>query len=73
MWPPSDATRSFGVTRSTSSTVSADAGLSLSQVPSGNVSLGVSRSSDLTVEYQVGTYSVSAHHVVHSKLFTFMI
>lgn len=68
MWPQSDSTRSFAVTRSTNSTVSGNAGLSLSQMPSGNVSLGLSRSSDLSVEYQVGTYSVSAHYIGNSKL-----
>lgn len=67
MWPESDASKSFAITRSTNSTVSGDASLSLSQTPSGSVSLGLTRSTDLAVEYSVGSWSVSAHRVVSSE------
>jgi hypothetical protein len=65
MWPESDASKSFQITRTTSSEVSGDASVSLSQTPSGNVSIGLSRSTELAVEYSVGTWSVSAHQIVH--------
>lgn len=69
-WPESDPSRSFAVTRSTNSEVSGDIGLSGSGTPSASVSLGLSRSTELTVEYSVGSWSVSAHRVVNNKLHT---
>jgi len=73
MWPDSDTSRSFAVTRSTNTTISGEAGLSISQSPSGSVSLGLSRSTDLAVEYQLSTYSVSAHRVINGKFQILMI
>ena len=69
-WPESDPSRSFAVTRSTNSEVSGDIGLSGSGTPSANVSLGLSRSTELTVEYSVGSWSVSAHRVVNNGTYT---
>jgi len=66
MMPESDPSAAFSVTRNTNTAISGQAGVSLSQVPSGNVSLGLSRSTELTVQYAVGSWSVSAHRVVNS-------
>ncbi|KAJ0414716.1 hypothetical protein BJY00DRAFT_20113 [Aspergillus carlsbadensis] len=61
--PKSDATGAFTVTRSSSRTVSGDVGVSLSGTPSANISLGISRSRECTIEHTVNTWSVSAHRV----------
>ncbi|KAL2786294.1 hypothetical protein BJX66DRAFT_328664 [Aspergillus keveii] len=61
--PKSDATGAFTVTRTSSKTVSGDFGVSLSGKPSANISLGISRSRECTIEHTVNTWSVSAHRV----------
>ena len=61
--PESDATSAFTVTRNSTTTTSGNVGLTASQTPSANVSLGISRANQLTVEYAINTWSVSAHHV----------
>ncbi|KAH8689197.1 hypothetical protein BGW36DRAFT_433961 [Talaromyces proteolyticus] len=63
MTPQSDASVAFKVTRSSETAVNPQVGLNLSAAPSGNVSLGLTRSTGLTVEYAVGSWSLSAHHI----------
>jgi hypothetical protein len=67
MQPQSDSSASFSVTRNASTTASGQAGLSGSGIPSANVSLGLTRSSQLSVEYLVNTWSVSAHRVSNGQ------
>lgn len=67
MTPQSDPSAAFTVTRTSNVSTSGQAGVTFSGTPSANVSLGLSRSTGLTVEYTVGSWSVSAHHVVHSE------
>ncbi|PVH89045.1 hypothetical protein DL98DRAFT_508886 [Cadophora sp. DSE1049] len=64
MKPESDPATAFTVTRSTNIEISGTAGLSGSQVPSASVSLGLTRSHGLEVEYAVSSWSVSSHRVV---------
>ncbi|KAL3449639.1 hypothetical protein BJX65DRAFT_272776 [Aspergillus insuetus] len=64
MEPQSDPTGAFTLTRSSSTTVSGNAGLSLSNVPAANISLGISRSRECTVEHTINSWSVSAHRIV---------
>jgi len=68
MKPQSSPATAFTVTRNTATTTSAGAELNVSQVPSGKVSLGLSRSRELTVEYALDTWTLSAHHVVNGML-----
>ncbi|KAF2498534.1 hypothetical protein BU16DRAFT_615564 [Lophium mytilinum] len=63
MKPESDPSAALTVTRGTETGVSGTAGLSLSQMPSANVSLGLNRSKTLTVEYALATWSLSAHWI----------
>jgi len=51
------------VTRNTNTAISGTAGLNASNIPSANVSLNISRSNQLTVQYAVNTWSVSSHWV----------
>jgi hypothetical protein len=67
MAPESDASVAFKVTRNTQTTVNPQASVSLSHMPSANVSLGLTRSTGLTVEYAVGSWSLSAHRVIKSE------
>lgn len=60
-WPESDPAMSFSITKNTRSELSSEAGLSGAETPSVNVSLGLTRSTELTVEYAVGSWTVSAH------------
>ena len=66
MNPQSDSVAAFSVSRQTNTTTTGSAGLSGSGIPSANVSLGLSRSNQLTVEYSVKTWSLSAHHIPSS-------
>jgi hypothetical protein len=68
MKPESDPAAAFTVTQSSNSTVSGQAGISGSGIPAANVSLGLSRSSELTVEYKVSTWTLSAHRTVDGKV-----
>ncbi|KAL3477170.1 hypothetical protein BJX99DRAFT_257646 [Aspergillus californicus] len=61
--PKSDPTGAFTVTRMSNTTLSGNAGLSLSNVPSANISLGISRSRECTVEHTINSWSVSAHRM----------
>jgi NAD/NADP transhydrogenase alpha subunit len=61
--PASDPTSAFSVTRSSNTTINGSVGVTAAQVPSANVSLGITRSRDLSVEYKMKTWSVSAHQV----------
>ncbi|KAE9368955.1 hypothetical protein N431DRAFT_513353 [Stipitochalara longipes BDJ] len=61
--PESEPTAAFQVTRSSNTQVQGKAGLNLAQIPSGNVSLGITRSRNLEVQYSVNTWSLSAHQV----------
>lgn len=63
--PKSDASSAFTVTRASNTKISGDAGVSLSHAPSANISLGISRSREFTIQYTVNTWNVSAHRVVH--------
>ncbi|KAH6856921.1 hypothetical protein B0I37DRAFT_368797 [Chaetomium sp. MPI-CAGE-AT-0009] len=64
MKPESDPSAAMTVTRGTEITRSMGAELSLSEAPSANVSLGLDRTRTLTVEYALGTWSLSAHHII---------
>ncbi|PKX91164.1 uncharacterized protein P174DRAFT_454020 [Aspergillus novofumigatus IBT 16806] len=62
--PQSDTTGAFTVTRSSNTTLSGNLGVSLSQLPSANISLGISRSRECTIERTVNTWTVSSHRVI---------
>src|SRR4051794_8983129 len=64
MKPESDPAAAMTVTRTSNTALTGSAGVSLSQTPSGNVSLGLTRSRTLTVEYPLGTWSLSAHRLL---------
>lgn len=64
MKPESDPAAAMTVTRTSNTALNSSAGVSLSQTPSGNVSLGLTRSRTLTVEYPLGTWSLSAHRLL---------
>ena len=53
------------MTKKSTVTVTGSAGATFSNVPSANISLGLSRASELTVQYAVNTWSLSAHRVVN--------
>jgi hypothetical protein len=53
-------------------TASGQAGLSESGIPSANFSLGLTRSSQLSVEYLVNTWSVSAYRVSNGQLLRYL-
>ncbi|PKX90611.1 uncharacterized protein P174DRAFT_506265 [Aspergillus novofumigatus IBT 16806] len=65
MKPDSDPTAALTVSRGFTSSSSATVGATVSQTPAGNVSLGLTRSRSLTVEYAMTSWSLSAHRVVH--------
>ncbi|KAB8227240.1 uncharacterized protein BDW43DRAFT_255651 [Aspergillus alliaceus] len=65
MKPESDPTAALTVSRGFTSSTSATVGATASQTPSGNVSLGLTRSKSLTVEYAMTSWSLSAHCVVN--------
>ncbi|EED21475.1 hypothetical protein TSTA_087080 [Talaromyces stipitatus ATCC 10500] len=67
MKPESDPSSSLVVTRSTNTQINPQASLSLSQSPSASVSIGLTRSSGLSVQYSVNTWYVSAHRVVNGE------
>ncbi|KAL5593038.1 hypothetical protein FOBRF1_012140 [Fusarium oxysporum] len=64
MKPESDPAAALTVTRGFTSSTSATAGVTASQTPSGNVSLGLTQSRSLTIEYAMTSWSLSAHRVV---------
>ncbi|KAL2834139.1 hypothetical protein BJY01DRAFT_259616 [Aspergillus pseudoustus] len=64
MEPQSDTTGAFTVTRSSNTTLSGNPGVSLSQLPSANISLGISRLRECTIERTVNSWTVSAHRVI---------
>ncbi|KAL3480155.1 hypothetical protein BJX99DRAFT_220830 [Aspergillus californicus] len=64
MKPESDPTAALTVSWGFASSTSATVGATVSQTPSGNVSLGLTRSRSLTVEYAMTSWSLSAHRVV---------
>lgn len=63
MKPESDPSAALTVTRGTETNLSGNASLALSQTPSANVSLGLTRSKMLTVEHALATWSLSAHRI----------
>ncbi|GAB1318337.1 hypothetical protein MFIFM68171_08547 [Madurella fahalii] len=63
--PESDPAMAFSITRNTRMELSPEASLSASQTPSANVSLGLTRSTELSVEYAVSTWSISAHRIAN--------
>jgi hypothetical protein len=65
MEPQSDPAAAFTVTRASNTTISGQAGATLSQVPSANISLGISRTTSLNVQYAINTWSVSAHRITN--------
>ncbi|KAL3485032.1 hypothetical protein BJX62DRAFT_243363 [Aspergillus germanicus] len=67
MKPESDSSAALTVSRGFTSSTSATAGVSASQTPSGNVSLGLTRSRSLTVEYAMSSWSLAAHRVVSDE------
>ncbi|GAM43821.1 hypothetical protein TCE0_060r18947 [Talaromyces pinophilus] len=62
--PQSDPAGSFSVTTTSTTSVTGQVGVTGSQTPSGNVMLGVTRSKQLAVQYNVNTWSVSAHRMI---------
>ncbi|KAF5724799.1 hypothetical protein FMUND_476 [Fusarium mundagurra] len=68
MKPESDPAAALTVTRGFTSSTSATAGVTASQTPSGNVSLGLTQARSLTVEYAMTSWSLSAHRVVSDDL-----
>ncbi|GKZ38934.1 hypothetical protein AbraIFM66950_011508 [Aspergillus brasiliensis] len=64
MKPESDPTAALAVSRGFTTSTSATVSATASQTPSGNVSLGLTRSRSLTVEYTMTSWSLSAHRVV---------
>jgi hypothetical protein len=52
------------VTRTLNTALNSSAGVSLLQTLSGNVSLSLTRSRTLTVEYPLGTWSLSAYRLL---------
>ncbi|KAF7590849.1 hypothetical protein BBP40_002318 [Aspergillus hancockii] len=62
--PQSDTTSAFTVIRTSNTSVSGNAGVSLSHIPSAHISLGISRSRECTIQRTVGTWSVSAHRII---------
>ena len=67
MSPKSDPSTAFTVTRSTNSDVIGNIGFAASQIPSANVSLAFTRSTGLSVEYTVSSWSISSHQVGYRK------
>jgi hypothetical protein len=65
--PESDPAMAFSITKNTKTERSSEASLSASQTPSGNVSLGLTRSTELSVEYAVGTWSISSHRIADGE------
>jgi len=63
MQPSSDAATAFTVTRDTNTAINGSLAVSGSQTPSANVSLGVTRTTGLTVEYAISSWTVSSHRV----------
>jgi hypothetical protein len=63
MKPESDPSAALTVTRGTETTFSGNISIAASQTPSANVSLGLTRSKALTVEYALATWSLSAHRI----------
>ncbi|KUL82951.1 hypothetical protein ZTR_10280 [Talaromyces verruculosus] len=66
--PQSDPAGSLSVTTTSTTSVTGQVGVTGSQTPSGNVMLGVTRSKQLAVQYNVNTWSVSAHRLFSSLL-----
>ena len=64
--PESDPSAALTVTRGIQSSLTGGAGMLASQMPSGNVSLGFTRSRLLTVEYALATWALSAYRIMHS-------
>ncbi|KAL2855657.1 hypothetical protein BJX68DRAFT_264013 [Aspergillus pseudodeflectus] len=67
MKPESDSSTALIVSRGFTSSTSATAGVTASQTPLGNVSLGLTRSRSLTVEYAMTSWSLAAHRVVSDE------
>jgi hypothetical protein len=65
--PESDPAMAFSITRSTRTELTPEIGLSVSETPSANVSLGLTGSTELSVEYAVGTWSISAHRIADGE------
>ncbi|KAI1350972.1 WD40-repeat-containing domain protein [Xylaria sp. FL0043] len=65
MTPQSDATQEFTINKASESQVATNATATLSQLPSANVSIGLTRSNTLSVEYKLQSWTVSSHNVVH--------
>jgi hypothetical protein len=63
MKPESDPSAALTVTRGTETNFSGNISIAASKIPSANVSLGLTRSKALTVEYALATWSLSAHRI----------
>lgn len=68
MNPESYPTAVLTVIRGTTTGITENAGLSLSQTSFANVSLGLNRSKTLTVEHALATWILSAHRVTFCEL-----
>ncbi|KAL3458365.1 hypothetical protein BJX64DRAFT_279954 [Aspergillus heterothallicus] len=68
MKPESDPAAALTVSRGFTSSTSATVGVTASQAPSGSVSLGLTQSRSLTVEYAMTSWSLSAHRVVSENV-----
>ncbi|KAJ0421472.1 hypothetical protein BJY00DRAFT_312077 [Aspergillus carlsbadensis] len=67
MKPESDSSAALTVSRGFTASTSATVGVLTSQTPSGNVSLGLTRSRSLTVEYAMTSWSLASHRVVSDE------
>lgn len=67
MKPETDPKAAFTVTRNNNTTVTGNAAVTLSKMPSANVSLGISRSRQFTVQYLASSWTVSANAIVSGK------
>ena len=67
MYPESDSATEFTVTKSNNTDVNGNIGLTGSQGPSADVSLGFTRSNGLTVEYALSSWYISSHQVSYGR------
>jgi len=71
--PESDPETAFTVTRNSTTTVSGKVGATISHTPAVNVSLGLSRSSALTVPYTHGVSMLTASLAVSNESLPYVL
>jgi hypothetical protein len=67
MKPESDPAAAFTVTTNHSTSITGQIGATASQTPSASVQLDLARSSSLTVQYALNTWTLSANKVVNGE------